>query len=87
MAGLLLALLVAVVVAVVRSDADEAITGHLGTEERQRTALAQLAELEFEYQTGKIGEKEYRDLKAPLARVALRARAELRELTGEEGSS
>ncbi len=41
---------------------------------RQEAALAQLAELEFEYQTGKINEEEYREMRGPLARVAVEAR-------------
>jgi uncharacterized membrane protein len=48
-----------------------------GPAERQRHALAQLAELEFEYQTGKIGEEEYEEIKPRLARAALAARAEI----------
>ena len=48
-----------------------------GPFDRQQALLARLADLEFEYQTGKLGEEEYQELKAPLAKAALEARAEV----------
>lgn len=76
LAALLVALLVAVIVAGVRGATGQAPSGS-GSADRQRAALNQLAELEFEYQTGKIGEDEYLAMKSLLAREALKARAEL----------
>ncbi len=81
-----MALLVAVVVSGVRATGETPSTPS-GSADRQRAALAQLAELEFEYQTGKIGEEDYRDLKPPLAREALRARGELEKEERPAGSA
>jgi len=80
LAVIVMALLVAVVVAGVRGGAAErrSMVGHWADPaDRQQALLARLADLEFEYQTGKIGEEEYRELKSPLAKAALQARAEL----------
>jgi hypothetical protein len=80
LAALVLALLVAVIVAGVRGGAAEQrsmIGDRADPADRQQALLARLADLEFEYQTGKIGEDEYRELKSPLAKAALEARAEL----------
>lgn len=80
LAALVVALLVAVVVAGVRGGAAERrsmIGVRADVADRQQTLLARLADLEFEYQTGKIGEEEYQELKSPLAKAALQARDEL----------
>lgn len=80
LAALVLALVVAVIVAGVRGGAAERrsmIGDRAGPADRQQALLARLADLEFEYQTGKIGEEEYLELKSPLAKAALQARAEL----------
>lgn len=80
LAALVLALLVAVVIAGVRGGAAERrsmIGDRADPADRQQALIARLADLEFEYQTGKIGEEEYRELKSPLAKAALQARAEL----------
>lgn len=80
LAALVVALLAAVIIAGVRGAAVErrSMMGNpADPSDRQQILLAQLADLEFEYQTGKIGEDEYGELKAPLARAALQARAEL----------
>lgn len=74
LAVLLGALLVAMVVAGIRSASSERRPRRLDPAGRQRDLLAQLADLEFEYLTGKIGEEEYRELKLPLAKAALAAR-------------
>lgn len=78
--ALVLALVVAVILAGVRGGAAERrsmIGDHADPADRQQALLAGLADLEFEYQTGKIGEEEYRELKSLLAKAALEARAEL----------
>ncbi|MCL7971502.1 MAG: zinc ribbon domain-containing protein [marine benthic group bacterium] len=48
-------------------------------EDRKEEALANLRELEFEYQTGKVSEGDYATLRARYARHALAARDELGE--------
>ncbi|MEJ2311913.1 MAG: hypothetical protein P8Y10_10100 [Gemmatimonadales bacterium] len=80
LAVLVVALLVAVVIAGVRGGAAERrsmVGDRADPTGRQQAILARLADLEFEYQTGKIGEEEYLEQKAPLAKAALQARAEL----------
>lgn len=74
LAVLLGALLVAMIVAGIRGASSERRPWRVDAAGRQRDLLAQLAELEFEYQTGKIGEEEYRELKLPLAKAVLEAR-------------
>jgi len=74
MAVLLVALIVVVIAAGVRGGTVEPAWGADDPASRQEAALAQLAELEFEYQTGKINEEEYREMRAPLARAAVEAR-------------
>ncbi len=48
-------------------------------QERKEEALANLRELEFEYQTGKVSEGDYGILRARYAREALAARDDLGE--------
>lgn len=84
LAALVLALLVAVVIAGVRGGAAGRRSMIDDRADRQQALIARLADLEFEYQTGKIGEEEYRELKSPLAKAALQARAEL-EGSGSPG--
>lgn len=91
LAALLAALLVAVVVAGIRGGSAHR-SQSVDRAGRQRDLLAQLAELEFEYQTGKIGEEEYRELRLPLAKAALAARTTAQQDveadgTGEAGRS
>lgn len=74
MAVLLVAMIVVVIAAGVRGGTVESEWGADDPASRQEAALAQLAELEFEYQTGKINEEEYREMRGPLARVAVEAR-------------
>lgn len=74
MAALLVALIVVVIAAGVRGGSVEPGWRADDPASRQEAALAQLAELEFEYQTGKINEEEYREMRGPLARVAVEAR-------------
>jgi uncharacterized membrane protein len=74
MAALLVALIVVVIAAGVRGGTVEPGWRADDPASRQEAALAQLAELEFEYQTGKINEEEYREMRGPLARVAVEAR-------------
>ncbi len=87
LAALVLALLVAVVIAGVRGGAAERrsmIGDRADPADRLQALITRLADLEFEYQTEKIGEEEYRELKSPLAKAALQARAEL-EGSGSPG--
>lgn len=49
-------------------------------EERKEEALANLRELEFEYQTGKVSEGDYATLRSRYARQALAARDALGEI-------
>ena len=89
LAALLIATVAAVIDSGVRSgmaqrrsaDGDPA-----GPFDRQQALLARLADLEFEYQTGKIGDEEYRELKAPLAKAALEARAEVEAAGSHAGA-
>ncbi len=74
MAVLLVALIVVVIAAGVRGGTVEPRWRADDPASRQEAALAQLAELEFEYQTGKINEEEYREMRGPLARAAVEAR-------------
>ena len=74
MAAMLVALIVVVIAAGVRGGTVEPGWRADDPASRQEAALAQLAELEFEYQTGKINEEEYREMRGPLARVAIEAR-------------
>ena len=82
LAALLLALIAATIVAAVRGSSSRIEPAARDRSERQRDLLDQLGELEFEYQTGKIGDEEYREIKAPLARAALAVRADLEASTG-----
>ena len=84
LAAMLLALIVAVITAAVRGASFDAQRDAEALDPRRQLLFARLADLEFEYQTGKIGEEEYRQLREPLARAALEARS---ELEGSEGSS
>ncbi len=74
MAVLLVTLIVVVIAAGVRGGTVEPGGRADDPASRQEAALAQLAELEFEYQTGKINEEEYREVRGPLARAAVEAR-------------
>ena len=86
MAVLLVTLIVVVIVAGVRGGTVEPEWRADDPASRQQAALVQLAELEFEYQTGKINEEEYREMRGPLARVAVEARKHGSD-PPEEGSS
>jgi hypothetical protein len=87
--ALVVALLAAVIIAGVRGGAAERrsmLGDPANPADRQQALLARLADLEFEYQTGKIGEEEYRELKSPLAKAALQARAELEGTSSPVGA-
>lgn len=84
--GLILVLLVAVVVvSAVRERAIEpGEAEEEGPEGRLEAALAALRQLEFDRETGKLPEEEYRRLRGQHAREAVRARDEA-EASGREG--
>ena len=74
-AGILLLLLLVVVLSAFReSDGSPEIGPAPTAAERRDTAIEALRQLEFEHQTGKMPEAEYRDLHRRLAQEAVRAR-------------
>ena len=73
--GILLLLLLVVILSALReSDGQQGGRHELTAVERRDTALEALRQLEFEYQTGKMPEAEYRELHRQLALTAVRAR-------------
>jgi hypothetical protein len=88
-AGILLLLLLVVVLSAFRESDGGPEPGRLRTAaERRDTAIEALRQLEFEHQTGKMPEAEYRELHRRLAQEAVRARAAAAaESPGETGSA
>lgn len=73
--GILLLLLIVVIVSAVRESEVAGDSGRvLSGEERREAALEALRQLEFEYQTDKLPEEEYRALHRRLALAAIEAR-------------
>lgn len=82
--ALLLVLLAAAVLSpLVEPEPPEGEIHDLPPRQRREAALEALRELRFEYESGKLPEEEYRELKARYGRIALDAR---HELEGGEGS-
>jgi hypothetical protein len=83
--GIVLMLAVAVIAAAVVSSKTEPVSGS-PARARQESTIEALRALEFEFQTGKLAEEEYAQLRRGLELEAVRARDEARVGAPDEGT-
>ena len=72
--GVILAILIAVVLISPMLEKGEAVGSSSAPSDRLDLALDALREIEFEYQTGKLGEEDYQSLRSRYAADAIAAR-------------